>query len=119
MTGWPDLSALAWPLVVLVLLLSVLHRLREDLRPVFRSLIEGLAVAARANAPTYAAMLGFGLSASLSGFWDVFHVLGRADLDALSWHQYAALWTKVLNPFIVAVLAYGSRPGATPPPSLP
>ena len=45
----------------------------------------------------------------VSAFYDVFNELTAASLTSLSWHQYAALWTKVANPFIVAILAYATQ----------
>lgn len=117
-------GSVVWPLTVLLMFLIVLKQLRDDVRPIVRSIVTGLSANAQSNAPAYAIAIGFGLSASFSAFWDVFNQLDAASLVALSWHQYAALWTKVLNPFIVAVLAYatqnkfkggGISPDAEPP----
>lgn len=111
-----------WPLTILLVALLVLRQVREEMKPVFNSIIGGLSKNAQSNATQYAIAIGFGLSASMSAFYDVFNDLTSANLTALSWHQYAALWTKVLNPFIVAVLAYATqsnfttkKPNGTPP----
>jgi hypothetical protein len=77
--------------------------------PLFKTVVGGLTQDAGRNAKEYAIALGFGLSASLSAFWDVFSRLDATSLGAMSWHQYAALWSKVANPFIVAVLAYATQ----------
>lgn len=95
-----------WPLTFLLCFLLVLRKAQEDIRPVFTVIVKGLADGAQRNATSWAIAMAFGLSASLAAFYDVFNVLGKTELAAMSWHQYAALWSKVLNPFIVAALAY-------------
>lgn len=89
--------------------LIVTRRLASDFRPIVTNVISGVAQDAQSNARAYAVAILFGLSASFSAFWDVFHALDSASLLAMSWHQYFALWTKVLNPFIVAILAYATK----------
>lgn len=98
-------SSLLWPLTVILILLVVLREAWEELRPIFVSMVNGLAKSAAANANLVGLALLFGVSASLSAFWDVFHALDRKSLMEMSWHQYLSLWTKVWNPFIVAFLA--------------
>lgn len=71
-----------------------------------QGMLTGLAGEATRNSKQWGIAIMFGLSASLAAFYDVFSELSSKELSALSWHQYAAYWTKVLNPFIVAVLAY-------------
>lgn len=89
--------------------LVITRRLASDLRPIFTNVVGGVAKSAQSNAPAYAIAILFGLSASLSAFIDVFKELSASALSAMSWHQYATLWAKVLNPFIVAVLAYATQ----------
>jgi hypothetical protein len=108
------ISHFVWPLTLLLLALVVLHQVREELRPITRSMVGALSQAAARNATQYAIALAFGLSASLAAFVDVFSELGVADLSALSWHQYAALWAKVMNPFVVATLAYATQSNFKP-----
>jgi len=98
-----------WPLAFLLLALLVLHTVRETIRPVVGSIIAGLSKHAAANAPAYAIAIGFGLSASLASFIDVFQTMTSDKIEALSYHQYAALLAKVLNPFVVAILAYATQ----------
>jgi hypothetical protein len=102
-------GSLVWPMTILLMFLVVLKQMRDDVRPIFHSIVSGLAANAQSNATAYAIAIGFGLSASFSAFWDVFNNLDASSLAVMSWHQYAALWTKVLNPFIVAVLAYATQ----------
>ena len=98
-----------WPLAFLLVVFVILHYVRESIKPIVGSLVSGLAKQAQANATAYAIALGFGLSASLSAFIDVFKDLNSVQFSALSWHQYLALWAKVLNPFLVAILAYSTQ----------
>lgn len=95
-----------WPLSFILCFLFVLRKVENDVRPIVTGVVAGLAGDATHNAKQWGIAIMFGLSASLAAFYDVFSELGSKDLVALSWHQYAAYWTKVLNPFIVAVLAY-------------
>lgn len=94
-----------WPLVVLFFITVGMRRLGADLRPIFLQVVNGLARSAGVNAGAWAIVIGFGLSASLSAFYDVFWTMDRDKLMALSYHQYAALWCKILNPFVVTVVA--------------
>lgn len=121
------LPQLIWPLCFLLVSLLILRQVRDDLRPIVRNVIEGLSKQAGTNAVAFAIAFGFGISASISAFIDVFHQLTRTVYEDLSVHQYAVMWAKVLNPFVVAVLAYatqskfqngngGSRSGTTNPP---
>lgn len=103
------LQPMATPLAIVLIGLLALRQVRDDVRPIFSGIVSGVAKSAQSNALAYAIALGFGLSASFSAFWEVFHTLDSTSLSVMSWHQYAALWTKVLNPFIVAILAYATK----------
>jgi hypothetical protein len=117
-----DSLAYVWPLSFILVALFVLRQIGEKVEPVFTSVIGGLSKNASSNAVEYAKAIGFGLSASFSAFYDVFGNTTAAEISAMSWHGYAGLWTKVLNPFLVAILAYASQSnfkkptGATTPP---
>lgn len=117
MNATADLLNLVWPLVFLLVMLIVLRQVQHDVTPIFRSVVGGLSQDASRNAKQYAIAIGFGLSASLSAFWDVFARLDSTSLSVMSWHQYAALWSKVGNPFIVAVLAYATQSSFKPSPN--
>lgn len=120
MNATADMLQIIWPLVFLLIMLIVIRQVRDDVNPIFKSVIGGLAQDAGRNAKQYAIAIGFGLSASLSAFVDVFKELDAAAVTSLGWHQYAALWAKCFNPFIVAVLAYATqssfKPGGTAAP---
>lgn len=98
-----------WPMTVLLMFLLTLWRVQQDVRPIFIAVRDGVAREAGSNAAAYAIAILFGLTASASAFIDVFQHLDAASLAAMSWHQYATLWVKVLNPFFVAVLAYATQ----------
>lgn len=98
-----------WPLSFILLGLFVMRQLRQDVQPVFVSIVSGVAKNAQSNAVAYAIAIGFGLSASLSAFVEVFRTMGMDEFKSISWHQYLVLWCKVLNPFIVAILAYATQ----------
>jgi len=102
--------AAVWPLLVFALLLLGLHQVKEQVNPVIGGIVKGLSEHAQKNATAYGLAVMFGLSASLSAFYDLFSQVTKNDIAGMSWHQYAALWTKVMNPFIVASLAYATKP---------
>lgn len=111
-----DSLTYVWPLAFILVSLFVLRQLGTKVEPVWDSLIGALSKTAGSNATQYAAAIGFGLSASLSAFYDVFSDMTATSFHAMSWHAYAALWTKVANPFIVAVLAYATQSNFKKPP---
>lgn len=112
--NWSEAVSVIWPLVFLLLMLVAIRQVREEVKPIFTSVVGGLTQDAGRNAKQYAIALGFGLSASLSAFVDVFKELDAAAVSALGWHQYAAAWAKCFNPFIVAVLAYATQSNFKP-----
>lgn len=118
-----DAGSLVWPLTVLLIFLIILRQARDDLQPVYSAIIGGVAKNAQSNAVAYAIAIMFGVSASLMAFIDVFKDMDATLWASITWHQYAALWARVAEPFIVAVLAYatqnkfqgGGLGGTTPP----
>lgn len=102
-------DSIVWPLTVLLIFLIVLWRVQQDVRPIFIAVRDGVAKEAGNNSAAYAIAIMFGLTAAASAFIDVFQHLTAEALAAMSWHQYATLWVKVLNPFGVAVLAYATQ----------
>lgn len=105
----PNLLPFVWPLVALLAFLVVSRKVASDVRPIFINVVDGVAKAAGSNAQAYAIAILFGLSASLSAFYDVFSQLDNKAFAEMTLHQYAALWSKVLNPFCVAILAYATQ----------
>jgi hypothetical protein len=97
---------MVWPLAFVLCFLFVLRKVEADVRPIVTGVVGGLAGEAANNSKQWGIAIMFGLSASLSAFYDVFSELTAKEMSILSWHQYAAYWAKVTNPFVVAVLAY-------------
>lgn len=114
MNATADMLQLVWPLSFVLCFIFILRKVEGDVRPIVTNMVNGLAAGAQRNATQWAIALAFGVSASLSAFYDVFNDLAARDLAALSWHQYAALWSKVLNPFIIATLAYVTQSNFKP-----
>lgn len=107
------LTPIVWPLVVILIVLLVLREFRDATKPIFLGIVNGVAKDASSNAKSYLVCLMFGMSASLSAFWDVFHGLDATTIQMLTWVQILALCSKVANPFIVAALAYATQNGFT------
>lgn len=111
--------AVIWPLGVLLCVLLVARHARETLAPISKSVVEGLARDAQRNSRGYAMAIAFGLSASLSAWVEAFKDLSATQAAAMSYWQLSAVFAKIANPFIVAVLAYtykqGSSNGTQPP----
>lgn len=105
------LQNIVWPLGFVLVALFVLRKVGEDVRPLVSSVVNGLSVGAQKHAMNYAKAFLFGLSASLAAFYDVFSAMSNDAWAEMNWHQYAAAWSKVINPFVVAVLAYLTQSG--------
>lgn len=106
--------AIVWPLLGALVVLAIFHQLRERLEPLTSAIIAGLAKDAGRNSKVYVTALAFGISASLSAWVDAFKDLTAAQAADLSYWQLSAIFARILNPFIVAVLAYAYRIQGTP-----
>lgn len=119
------IGKIAWPIIIVLVGLFCIARVTRDVRPIFVNIVGGVAKEAGSNAAAYAIAIMFGLSASLSAFYDVFSQMDTKAFADLTWHQYFAMWSKVLNPFLVAVLAYATqnkfipKPGGSTNPPFP
>jgi hypothetical protein len=98
-----------WPMVLFAVLLFALHQVKEQINPLITGVVTGLAQHAQANSAAYGMAVMFGLSASLAAFYDVFSQVDTSTMKGMSWWQFGALLAKVLNPFVVAVLAYATK----------
>jgi len=94
---WPFI-----PLLLAVFLFWLAVRIRNDVQPIVVNVINGVARQAGTNAVPCAIAIGFGLSASLEALAE--------QATALHWLLIAA-GCKVVQPFIVAVLAYATQNG--------
>lgn len=88
--------AIIWPLSALLVCLFVLRQLRDDVKPIFTNIINGVAKNAQMNAMTYAMALMLGTLSSLQALTEVATQLG--------W-LYVAAAAKVLQPGLAAVVA--------------
>jgi len=90
------------PLVVGLFFVGFMVVAAFALRPVVEKMIAGMAEKAGVNAMAFGLAMGYGLSASLSAMAEQATLLGWLILAAMA---------KVINPFIVGVLAYTARGG--------
>lgn len=95
-----DVAPFAWPLVVALVLLYLLRRVSDRVDPIVINVVNGIAIQAQSNALTYGLAIGYGLSASLQSLSE------QATL--LHWPVIAAA-AKVVNPCIVAMLAFAAK----------
>lgn len=120
MNAFLDPPPVVWPLCFLLVALIVIHLVREEVKPIMRAVVGGLTTDAGRNYKAYATAIAFGLSASLSAWVEAFKDLTAADAATLSYWQLSALFARVANPFLVAMLAYAYKPqgqtGETKPP---
>ena len=95
-----DIAPFAWPLVVALVLLYLLRRVSNEVQPIVVSVVSGLATQAKSNALGYGLAIGYGFSAALQSLAE--------QATILHWVVIAAM-AKVLNPLIVAMLAYAAK----------
>lgn len=100
-----------WPLTFLLVALVVIHLVREEVKPIIRAVVAGLSTDAATHSKTYATYIAFGLSASLAAWVEAFKDLSAANAADLSYWQFSAIFARILNPFIVAILAAAYRNG--------
>jgi hypothetical protein len=98
------------PGACLLLILVGIRAARETLNPVFGGMMAGLANHAKDHATDYGKAFLFALSASLAAFYDIFSQVDVGTMRGMTWWQLIALWAKVLNPAVVAALAYTQKP---------
>ncbi len=101
------LQAIVWPLVVALVVLFMLRRADAVVQPIVVNVVNGIAKQAGSNALTYGLAIGYGLSASLQSLSE------QATL--LHWPVVAAA-AKVINPCIVAMLAFAAKSDLGNPP---
>lgn len=102
---------LVWPLVFLLIALFVLRKVEADLRPVFTSVVTGVAGNAQVNALRYAMAM---MLASLSAM----QALGDVARE-MHW-PYVEAFAKIATPALAAVVAFvqpSGPPTATKPPA--
>lgn len=99
-----SLSAFAWPVAVVVVIIFAAWWLCSDIRPIVAGVISGLAAHAQRQAPAYGVAFLLGLAGSLGALVEVAEKLGWV---------YVAAFAKVASPFVAAVLGFIMRGGFT------
>jgi hypothetical protein len=100
------LSPAIWPLTFILVSLFILRQIRQDVNPIFKGVIGGLAQHSTKYALAYAMASLYAAAASLQALAEV----------ATQFHWvYLAAAAKVMQPGIVAVIAYITKgPSAEP-----
>lgn len=106
-----DTLPIVWPLTFLLLALVVLRRIEQDLRPVFRNVVAGVATNAQTNALRYAMALMLASLATMQSLADV-----ARDMHWI----YVEAFAKIATPALAAIVAFVS-PSTAPvePPKVP
>jgi hypothetical protein len=103
-----EASSVVWPLCFLLISLLVLKQVRDDVRPIFRGIIGGLAVRAQNNAVEWAMLLAVATLGSFQSLIDVAHANGWTFVESFS---------KVAAPFLAGIVAGARISPLTPPPT--
>lgn len=104
-------NSLVWPMTVLLLALLVLRQVQNEVKPILTGMVSGLAAQSSKNAANWAMACLMASAASMQA-------LGEVATD-LGW-IYAAALAKVMQPGLVAVIAYVMRsPSQSSTPTVP
>ncbi len=104
--SFTDSLPFVWPLTFLLVSLFILRRIEEDLRPVFRNVVNGVASSAQSNALRYAMAMMLASLSAMQALGDVSRELGWVYVEAFA---------KVAQPALAAVVGYIIKSdGATP-----
>jgi len=96
-----DTLPLVWPLTFLVIALFLLRKVEAQVNPIVVGIVSGVSINAKQYALMYAMALLYASAASLQALGEV----------AASFHWvYVAAFAKVLQPGLVAVIAYVTKP---------
>lgn len=99
--NFSDTLPLIWPLSFVLVALFVLRKVEEEIRPLVRNVVGGVAKNAQQYALMYAMAFIYASAASLQALGEVATQFGWI---------YVAAAAKVLQPGIVAVIAYVTKP---------
>lgn len=103
-----EASSVVWPLCFLLISLLVLKQVRDDVRPIFRGIIGGLAVRAQNNAVEWAMLLAVATLGSTQALIDVAHTNGWVFVESFA---------KVATPFLAGIVAGARISPLTQPPT--
>jgi hypothetical protein len=108
--SFTDSLSFVWPLTFLLVSLFVLRRIEEDLRPVFRNVVTGVAANAQSNALRYAMAMMLASLSAMQALGDVARELGWVYIEAFA---------KVAQPALAAIVGYiikSDSPTSSPTP---
>lgn len=101
------LPSLAWPAAALVIVLFIVHNVREQIKPIVTAVVGSLAASAQRNAGSWAMGFVLAFAASTTALEKV--------ADNFHW-IYIAAATQILNPALVTIIAL-MRPSPASKPS--
>lgn len=101
-----DTLPLVWPLSFLLIAFSVLRMIGPDARALARWFGTSIAAHAGKQAMFYAIVVGFGLQAFGTGFYDNFWPIEPANMKALGWWQVLAALLKSMSFAIGIMVGY-------------
>lgn len=93
-------NSLVWPLCFLLFGLLVLRQVRDDVRPIFRGIVGGLAAKAQSNAVRWAIGLMMATLGSMQATIDVAHAMGWV---------YVEMAAKIAAPFIATLVTLSMK----------
>ncbi len=96
-----DLLPFVWPMSFVLITLFLMRKVGNDIQPVMRGVVDGVAKNAKQYALMYAMAAIYASAASLQALGEV--------ATSFGWVYVAAI-AKVLQPGIVAVIAYVTKP---------
>lgn len=89
-------SSIVWPLTFLLIALLILKRIRDDVRPIFRAMVDPLAKQAQTNAVAWAIGIMLGIQSSMGALKEV--------ADAMGWIVVANM-CKIVGPGLCTIVA--------------
>lgn len=102
-------NSIVWPLSFLLVALTLLRHLREEVNPIFKGMVGTLAQQSSSNAVAWALGMMIGTLGSLQALAEV--------ADKMHWPYISAL-AKILQPGLAAVLGYIMASPAQKTPSI-
>lgn len=93
-------NSVVWPLCFLLVALLIMRQLREDVRPIFRGIVVGLASQAQSNAMAWAVGLAMATLGSMTAAIDVAHANGWINVESA---------LKIATPFIATLVTLSMK----------
>ena len=95
-----EASSIVWPLCFLLIALLCLKQVRDDIRPIFRGIVGGLAVKAQSNSVAWAIGL---MMASLGSMQALVEVAKQ-----MHW-PYVEAFAMIATPFLAGLVTYSMK----------